>query len=121
MRRWRNGLAADVQAALQRLTPDQAPTRPDPISSMQVQNLADLTMDDVALEARETPMTETQLGQTYTALAVATALVGQANASLFLAAIKILLLTINFRCARMLHFRAPRIGITWVLPFYIPA
>lgn len=77
MRRWRNGLAADVQAALQRLTPDQAPTRPDPISSMQVQNLADLTMENVALEARETPMTETQLGQTYTALAVATARVGK--------------------------------------------
>ena len=51
VRRWRNGLAADVQAALQRLTPDQAPTRPDPISSMQVQNLADLTMENVALEA----------------------------------------------------------------------
>lgn len=83
MRRWRNGLGADVQAALQRLTPDQAPTRPDPISSMQVQNLADLTMENVALKARDTPMTETQLGQTYTALAVATARVGQANASLF--------------------------------------
>ena len=37
-------------------------------------------------------MTETQLGQTYTALAVATALVGQANASLFLAALSLALI-----------------------------